>query len=311
MIPIASDAASNVGDRLTTPLIAERAAMRTGDADDTGLDQFLGLRPREVEPGAEKRGNGLVRVAMADDIRLKIHGAGGRDSVGRAGRSNSQYKRGYRIDEPPNRSGPIGRNRTTQDSRGFPPTEHSMRLPLAGKTIALAEGRQLEELVALLEKEGATAIRCPLVSILDAPNPEPVLEWIRELVSGNFDLVVLLTGEGLRRLIGFAERVGMKEAVVEALARVAVVTRGPKPGQALKEIGLKATRVAAAPTTEGVIATLKQEPLAGKTVGVQLYSESNPPLADYLASAGAAMRAVQPYVYAPAADADLAATLEY
>ena len=184
-----------------------------------------------------------------------------------------------------------------------------MRLPLTGKTIALAEGRQLEELVALLEKEGATAIRCPLVSILDAPDPEPVLEWIRELVSGSFDLVVLLTGEGLRRLIGFAERAGMKEAVVEALSRVAVVTRGPKPGQALKEIGLKATRVAAAPTTEGVIATLKQEPLAGKTVGVQLYSESNPPLADYLSSAGAAMRAVQPYVYAPAADADLAATL--
>ena len=36
-----------------------------------------------------------------------------------------------------------------------------MSKPLEGRTIALAEGRQLEELAQMLEKEGATALRCP------------------------------------------------------------------------------------------------------------------------------------------------------
>ena len=40
-----------------------------------------------------------------------------------------------------------------------------MTQPLAGRTVALAEGRQLEELAQLLEKEGATTLRCPMVSI--------------------------------------------------------------------------------------------------------------------------------------------------
>src|SRR5207249_7915836 len=46
------------------------------------------------------------------------------------------------------------------------------------------------------------------------------------------------------------------------------------------------------------------EPLQGKTVGVQLYSEDNPPLLQFLASAGATARTVLPYIYAPAADAE-------
>lgn len=184
-----------------------------------------------------------------------------------------------------------------------------MSLTLAGKTIALAEGRQLEELAALLEKEGASVLRCPLLSILDAPDPAPVIAWLKELIAGRFDLVVLLTGEGLRRMIGVADRAGIKDDVIAAFGKVPLLTRGPKPGQALKEIGLKPTIVAAAPTTDGVITTLKMQPLAGKTVGVQLYSESNPPLTDFLATAGAHARTVQPYVYAPAADAERVADL--
>jgi uroporphyrinogen-III synthase len=179
-----------------------------------------------------------------------------------------------------------------------------MTSPLAGKTIAVAEGRQLEELAKLLEKEGATVLRCPMLSILDVTDAKPVNAWLRDLAAGKFDIVVLLTGEGLRRLIAFAERAGNKDAVVAALGKVTLVTRGPKPGQALKEVGLKPALVAAAPTTDGVITTLKRTDLAGKRVGVQLYSESNAPLTEFLTAAGAKVKTVQPYIYAPAADAE-------
>src|SRR5207253_10909466 len=72
--------------------------------------------------------------------------------------------------------------------------DHAMTRPLEGRTVALAESRQLEELAQMLEKEGATALRCPLVSILDAPDAAPVVAWLRELIAGRFDLVILFTG---------------------------------------------------------------------------------------------------------------------
>ena len=174
--------------------------------------------------------------------------------------------------------------------------------PLDGRTIALAEGRQLEELVVMLESEGATALRCPLLSILDAPDPLPVLAWIEDLIAGRFSWVVLMTGEAIRRLGGFAERAGRRDAFVEALGRTPTLTRGPKPVRALKEIGLTPTKVAAPPTTDGVIAALRPETLTGMTVGMTLYGAANPALEDYLHSAGAVVRPVMPYVFAPSAD---------
>jgi uroporphyrinogen-III synthase len=184
-----------------------------------------------------------------------------------------------------------------------------MTAALHGRTVALAEHRQLEELAQMLEKEGAAVLRCPMLTILDAPDPAPVRAWLEELIAGRFAYVILFTGEGLRRLLAQADRDGTRAAAVAALARTRTLTRGPKPARALKEVGLAPTLVAQAPTTEGVIATLSPEPLRGQTVGLQLYSESNPPLQKFLCEAGATVRTVLPYVYAPAADAERVADL--
>ena len=170
--------------------------------------------------------------------------------------------------------------------------------------MALAEGRQLEELVLLLEKEGAVPLRCPMVSILDNPDSASVLDWLRDLTADRFGYLILMTGEALRRLLGFAERAGIREAVVASLGKTRIVTRGPKPVQALREVGLAPARVAEAPTTAGVIATLRKEALTGRTVGLTLYGESNPVMEEFLSSAGATVRPVLPYIYAPAMDAD-------
>jgi uroporphyrinogen-III synthase len=175
--------------------------------------------------------------------------------------------------------------------------------PLERRRVALAESRQLEELAQILEKEGALPLRYPLVGILDAPDAAPVLEWLHELITGRFGYVVLMTGEALRRLVGFAERAGLRDAVVAALGKTRIITRGPKPGLALRELGLFPTKAAEAPTTTGIIATLRKESLHGQTVGLTLYGEPNPTLVDFVDSAGATARPVLPYVYAPTADA--------
>src|SRR4051794_109854 len=103
-----------------------------------------------------------------------------------------------------------------------------MPLPLENRAIALAEGRQLEELAQLLEKEGARAVRCPLLSILDAPDDAPVLAWLRRLTADQLHWVILLTGEGLRRLLACADRHGLRDAAVAALGRTRLAVRGPK-----------------------------------------------------------------------------------
>src|SRR2546430_751104 len=102
-----------------------------------------------------------------------------------------------------------------------------------------------------------------MVKILDAPDDAPLLAWLDKLEAGTFAWLVLLTGEGLRRLLRCAERHGRRDAVIAALTKTRTLTRGPKPARALKEIGLNPTMTAQAPTTDGVIASLRTLDLAG------------------------------------------------
>ncbi|HJY40628.1 MAG TPA: uroporphyrinogen-III synthase [Steroidobacteraceae bacterium] len=176
---------------------------------------------------------------------------------------------------------------------------------LAGRTIAVPETRELDVFAAMLERRGASVLRCPLVAILDAPDPAPVLDWIRWFGGGACDDVILLTGEGLRRLLACIEKnqPQLRGDFVAQLARVRKITRGPKPARALRELGLKPDIAAGIPTTAGVIDALRAEQLANRTVGVQLYgTEPNAPLIDFLQAAGARVRAVAPYIYANKAD---------
>jgi uroporphyrinogen-III synthase len=170
---------------------------------------------------------------------------------------------------------------------------------LAGRRIAVLEHRELDRLGAMLEAQGAETLRCPLVAIVDAADPAPVVAWLRRFVERPPDDLVLMTGEGLRRLCGFAGRAGLEAAFVAALGRVRTVTRGPKPARALREIGLAPGLRAERPTSDGVIAALAQGALAGRRVGVQLYPDAPPIIIDFLKNADAEPDPVSPYVYVP------------
>jgi len=175
--------------------------------------------------------------------------------------------------------------------------------PLQGRTIAISESRELDVFASLLERRGAQVLRCPLIDIRDAPDPAPVLDWLRGFCAGSCDDLILFTGEGLRRLLGLIERDApeLREAFAAALARVRKIARGPKPGRVLRELGLKPDLLAEPATTAGVIALLRGQVLQGRRVGVQLYgTEPNLPLMDFLREAGAEVSTVAPYIYADA-----------
>jgi uroporphyrinogen-III synthase len=172
--------------------------------------------------------------------------------------------------------------------------------PLSGRRIALPETRELDRLAQMLEEQGAETLRCPMVAILDAPDPGPVRDWLSRLP---FDDLVLFTGEGLRRLYGFAQRLDREGTFLEALRSARKITRGPKPERALRELGLKSDLRAEQPTTDGLITTLSGCDLRRRRVGVQLYpGNPNVRFIDFLRQAGAEPDPVVPYVYASAAD---------
>ena len=182
--------------------------------------------------------------------------------------------------------------------------------PLRGVRVALAETRELDRLASMLEAAGAETLRCPLVSILDAPDPAPVDTWLQRLVTQGFDDLIFLTGEGLRRLMARARLTGIQDQVQAAIGRARNITRGPKPARALHELGLKSQLPAAVPTSQGVMEALATDDLHGHRVGLQLYgSEPNLPLVRFLEGAGAEVHPVAPYIYAPASDAERVADL--
>jgi uroporphyrinogen-III synthase len=174
---------------------------------------------------------------------------------------------------------------------------------LSGRRIVVPETRELGQLVRMLEERGAEAVPCPMIAIRDAPDPAPVEAWLRRFAGGACDDLVLMTGEGLRRLLGFARRLGLEPAFLNALGATRKITRGPKPVRALREIGLAADVPADEPTTEGVIAALGRHDLSARRVGVQLYPDNaNERLLKFLKSAGAEPDPVLPYIYASESD---------
>jgi uroporphyrinogen-III synthase len=173
--------------------------------------------------------------------------------------------------------------------------------PLSNRVIAIAETRELDVFAALLERRGAKVLRYPLVQIIDAPDPQPVLAWIRAMAAGELDDLILLTGEGLRRLLRCLDlhEPTRRPSFLTALGKVRTITRGPKPARALRELGLVADLPAARPTTAGVIETLQGLDLTGRRIGVQLYGDDpNPLLIDFLRQCKAQVRTVAPYRYA-------------
>ena len=174
---------------------------------------------------------------------------------------------------------------------------------LKGRRVALAEARELDLLAGMLEREGAEVVRCPLVSIIDSPDVTSVETWLRRVLAGSCQDIIFYTGEGLRRLLGFAERAGLREEFVAALVHVRKITRGPKPARALREVGLSPDLAAETPTTDGLIALFENENLRGRAVGVQIYGqEANMQLIAFLKDNGALVDIVAPYVYASQAD---------
>ena len=183
---------------------------------------------------------------------------------------------------------------------------------LNGYRILILETREEAQFSRLLAEQGADVLQCPMFTIHDAPDPAPIEAWIRRAIERPLDDLVLMTGEGLRRLMKVVRRIDVEAEFVGSLGKARKFARGPKPGRALREIGLEPQMTTEKPTSEGVAEMLAKLDLSGHRLGLQLYPDKDhATLIAAINAQGAEVDTVLPYVYdAQAADANIVTAIE-
>src|SRR3984893_8101018 len=146
---------------------------------------------------------------------------------------------------------------------------------LNGYRMLILETREEAQFSRLLTEQGADVLQCPMFTIHDAPDSTPIEAWIRRLIERPCDDLVLMTGEGLRRLMKVARRLALDQPFVAALGKARKFARGPKPGRALREIGLEPQVTTEKPTSEGIAEMLSRFDLRTHRVGLQLYPDKD------------------------------------
>ncbi len=168
-----------------------------------------------------------------------------------------------------------------------------------GLRVLALESRHAREMTKLIASYGGVPTVAPAMREVSLESPE-ALEFAAGLVAGKFDMVIFLTGAGIRALVGAVEHAYPREQLVAALQRVQVVARGSKPVSALRELGVKPALIAPEPNTWRELLRVlddaaPSQPLKGLQIAVQEYGVPSQELLAGLRERGACVTAVPIY----------------
>ena len=148
------------------------------------------------------------------------------------------------------------------------------------------ESRRATEIAKLIRSRGGEPIVAPALREVPLESNTEALEFARRLIANEYDLVIFLTGVGVRRLTEIACTRFDREEYVGALRRLKIVSRGPKVSAALRELGVPLAVSAPEPSTWheviGAMDAAFGPTLRGMRAAVQEYGTSNPELLDAL-----------------------------
>jgi uroporphyrinogen-III synthase len=155
-----------------------------------------------------------------------------------------------------------------------------------GMRVLALESRRAAEIAKLIRSHGGEPIVAPALREIPLESNTEALEFARCLIANEYDLVIFLTGVGVRRLTEIACTRFEREAYVGALRRVKIISRGPKVSAALRELGLFPAVSAPEPSTWheviGAMDAAFGPALKGTRAAVQEYGTSNLELLDAL-----------------------------
>lgn len=149
-----------------------------------------------------------------------------------------------------------------------------------GLRVLSLETRRAKEVAKLIRTYSGEPFVVPAMREAPLESNKQALEFADGLLHGKFDLVIFLTGLGLRALLDIAQTKYNREELVEALRTVKIGARGPKPAAALRELKIPVTVTAPEPNTwREMMHAMEAEfgdQLGGMRVAVQEYGASNP-----------------------------------
>jgi uroporphyrinogen decarboxylase len=177
------------------------------------------------------------------------------------------------------------------------PADHTDAGDLNGMRVVAFESRMAAETRTLIERLGGRAIIAPSMREVPLEDNHAALDFATRLLAGELDVVIFMTGVGVRELFNVLETRHQRAEIVAALAQIVTVARGPKPIAALRNLGLTPSISIPEPNTwrevlAGLAAKLE---LAGQRVAVQEYGVTNRDLSASLEARGASVTVVPVY----------------
>lgn len=156
--------------------------------------------------------------------------------------------------------------------------------------VAALESRMSDQTAVLIERSGGVAVKAPSLREIPLEDNAEALSFAQNLLSGQYDAVIFLTGVGAKHLAESIETRHPADQWRQALAQTVIVARGPKPLTVLRSWGLKADVQVPEPNTwRDILETLDQKyPVTGKRIAIQEYGKPSAELAAGLISRGAA-----------------------
>lgn len=171
-----------------------------------------------------------------------------------------------------------------------------------GLRVLSLESRRATEVAKLVRTYDGEPLVVPAMREVPASSNKQVLEFADHLIDSGYDLVVFLTGVGVRTMLNVVETKYDRETFLAALRSVKVACRGPKPASALKELNVPVVVSAPEPCTwREMLSCLDTEfgsSLAQFRVAVQEYGASNPELLSALTERSKQVTKVPVYQWA-------------
>ena len=157
-----------------------------------------------------------------------------------------------------------------------------------GLRVLSLESRRAKEVEKLILTYGGAPSVVPAMREIGLESNQHVLEFAAKVLEGRYDLIVFMTGVGVRAMLEIVQTRYDREEFLAALRKVKIAARGVKPGSVLRELKIAVDVIAEEPSTwhellQAIDGAFGNS-LGEMHVVVQEYGASNPELLAELSS---------------------------
>lgn len=163
-----------------------------------------------------------------------------------------------------------------------------------GLRVLALESRRAAEMEQLIRKQGGEPFVAPSMREIPLTENAEAFGFAERLFAGDLEMVIFLTGVGTRLMNRVLATRYEAARFAEALQKVTVVARGPKPTAALREMGVVPAVIAPEPNTwRELLAAIDGR--AERRIAIQEYGRPSQELCEGLEARGAEVMRVRVY----------------